>query len=56
MKAFSSLLKVKAQDEFIWGEEQWQVFEHIMQVLAEPTFLVLPTPGKPLKLYISDVF
>lgn len=45
MKAFSPLLKAKDQEEFIWGEEKWQAFQQIKQMLVEPPILVLPILG-----------
>jgi hypothetical protein len=52
-KAFSPLLKLKSNEEFVWGQEQQQAFEAIKEYLATPPVLTPPKQGKPLKLYIS---
>ena len=53
-KAFSPLLKLKSNEEFVWGQEQQQAFEAIKEYLTTPPVLTPPTQGKPLKLYISE--
>ena len=53
MKAFSSLLRLKNNEELTWGEEQQVAFDQIKQALANSPILVPLMPGKPLKLYIS---
>ena len=52
-KAFSPLLKLKSNEEFVWGQEQQHAFEAIKEYLATPPVLTPPKHGKPLKLYIS---
>jgi hypothetical protein len=52
-KAFSPLLKLKSNEEFVWGQEQQQAFKAIKEYLVTPPILTLPKQGKPLKLYIS---
>jgi hypothetical protein len=47
------LLKLKSNEEFVWGQEQQQAFEAIKEYLATPLVLTPPKQGKPLKLYIS---
>jgi hypothetical protein len=53
IKAFSPLLKLKSNEEFVWGQEQQQAFEAIKEYLATPPVLTPLKQGKPLKLYIS---
>ncbi|XP_025819682.1 uncharacterized protein LOC112895895 [Panicum hallii] len=50
---FSSLLKLKADQEFVWGEEQQKVLDGIKHYLTNPPVLVLPQRHKPFKLYLS---
>ncbi|CAN6693572.1 unnamed protein product [Malus baccata var. baccata] len=53
MKAFSTLLKLKDSDKFVWNEEHQAAFTQIKVSLTSPPVLVPPQRGKPLKLYIS---
>ncbi|KAM1110407.1 hypothetical protein ACFX19_009806 [Malus domestica] len=53
MKAFSTLLKLKDSDKFMWNEEHQAAFTQIKVSLTNPPVLVPPQRGKPLKLYIS---
>ncbi|CAN6710299.1 unnamed protein product [Malus baccata var. baccata] len=53
MKAFSTLLKLKDSDKFVWNEEHQAAFRQIKVSLTSPPVLVPPQRGKPLKLYIS---
>ncbi|XP_070664519.1 uncharacterized protein [Malus domestica] len=53
MKAFSTLLKLKDSDKFVWNEEHQAAFTQIKVSLTNPPVLVPPQRGKPLKLYIS---
>ncbi|KAM1223354.1 hypothetical protein ACFX2G_043340 [Malus domestica] len=53
MKAFSTLLKLKDSDKFMWNEEHQAAFTQIKVSLTNPHVLVPPQRGKPLKLYIS---
>ncbi len=46
------LLKLKSNEEFVWGQEQQQAFEAIKEYLVTPLVLTPPKQGKPLKLYI----
>lgn len=52
-KAFSPLLLLKKQENFVWGKKQQEVFDHIEQALASPPVLVPPTGEGQLKLYVS---
>ena len=51
--AFSSLLKSRAEDKFVWSERHQQAFDIIKDYLSRPPVLVSPKQGKPLKLYIA---
>ncbi|XP_070671534.1 uncharacterized protein [Malus domestica] len=53
MKAFSTLLKLKDSDKFVWNGEHQAAFTQIKVSLTKPPVLVPPRRGKPLKLYIS---
>jgi hypothetical protein len=50
---FSPLLKLKADQEFVWGKEQQKTLDDIKQYLVTPPVLVPPQRHKPLKLYLS---
>jgi len=51
--AFSSLLKLNADQEFVWGKEQQLGINEIKNYLANPPVLVPPQHGKPFRLYLS---
>jgi len=51
--AFSPLLKLKADQEFIWGKEQLLALDEIKNYLTNPLVLILPQQRKPFKLYLS---
>ncbi|CAN6703759.1 unnamed protein product [Malus baccata var. baccata] len=53
MKVFSTLLKLKDSDKFVWNDEHQATFTQIKVSLTNPPVLVPPRRGKPLKLYIS---
>ncbi|KAM1184237.1 hypothetical protein ACFX15_013225 [Malus domestica] len=53
MKAFSTLLKLKDSDKFVWNGEHEAAFTQIKVSLTKPPVIVPPRRGKPLKLYIS---
>ncbi|KAM1695444.1 hypothetical protein ACFXTN_027091 [Malus domestica] len=55
MKAFSTLLKLKDSDTFVWTDEHQAAFTQIKVSLTTPPVLVPPRRGKPFKLYISAV-
>ena len=51
IQPFSSLLKLKADQKFMWGEAQQKALEEIKQYLTSPPVLVPPQKHKPFKLY-----
>ena len=51
--AFSPVLKLKADQEFVWGREQQSVLDEIKNYLTNPPVLIPPQQGKPFKLYLS---
>jgi hypothetical protein len=53
IKAFSPLLKLKADQEFVWGAEQQLTLDEIKKYLTNPPVLVPPQHGKPFRLYLS---
>jgi len=53
IRAFSPLLKLKADQEFIWGEEQQLALDKIKSYLTNPLVLIPPQQGKPFRLYLS---
>ena len=50
---FSLLLKLKAEQEFIWGKEQQLDLDEIKNYLINPPVLIPPQQGKPFRLYLS---
>jgi hypothetical protein len=50
---FSSLLKLKNNQEFKLGDVQQKAFEEIKEYMKSPPVLVPPQQGKPFKLYVS---
>ena len=53
IQAFTPLLKLKPDQEFVWGEEQRKALEDVKQYLISPPVLVPPQADKPFKLYLS---
>jgi len=53
IKVFSPLLKLKADQEVVWGAEQQLTLDKIKQYLVNPLVLVPPQHNKPFKLYLS---
>ena len=53
MLSFSPLLKLKADQEFRWGDVQQKTFDEIKEYMKAPPVLVPPQLGKPFKLYVS---
>jgi len=47
IRAFSPLLKIKADQEFIWGKEQQLALDEIKNYLTNPLVLIRPQQGKP---------
>ncbi|XP_021807646.1 uncharacterized protein LOC110751480 [Prunus avium] len=52
VQPFSSLLRIKDKDPFLWGLIQQEAFDQIKQYLSNPPVLTPPRKGVPLKLYI----
>jgi len=53
IQPFSSSLKLKADQEFVWGEEHQKALDEIKHYLVNPPVLVPPQKHKPFKLYLS---
>jgi len=53
IQPFSSLLKLKAEQKFIWGEEHQKALDGIKQYMTSPPVLIPPQKQKPFKLYLS---
>ena len=53
IRAFSLLLKLKADQEFVWGKEQQLALDEIKNYLTSPPLLIPPQQGKPFRLYLS---
>ena len=53
IQSFSSLLKLKADQEFLWREEHQKALDEIKHYLVKPPVLVPPQKHKPFKLYLS---
>jgi len=53
IRAFSPLLKLKSNQEFVWGKEQQLALDEIKNYLVNPLVLVPPQHGKPFILYLS---
>ena len=47
------LLKLKADQEFVWGEEHQKALDEIKHYLVNPLALVPPQKHMPFKLYLS---
>jgi hypothetical protein len=50
---FSSLLRIKKDQKFVWGDKQQKAFDEIKQYMKEPSVLVPPQLNKPFKLYVA---
>jgi hypothetical protein len=50
---FSSLLRIKKDKKFVWGDEQQKAFDEIKQYMKQPQVLVPPQLNKPFKLYVA---
>jgi hypothetical protein len=53
IQPFTPLLKLKADQKFIWGEEKQKALDNIKQYLKSPPVLMPPQDKKPFKLYLS---
>jgi len=52
IQPFNSLLKLKADQEFVWGEEHQKALDEIKHYLVNPPVLVPPQKQKSFKLYL----
>jgi hypothetical protein len=50
---FSSLLRIKKDQKFVWGDEQQKTFDEITRYMKEPPVFVPPQFNKPFKLYVA---
>jgi hypothetical protein len=50
---FSTLLRIKKDQKFVWGDEQLKAFNEIKEYMKEPPVLVPPQLNKPFKLYLA---
>ena len=53
IQPFSSLLKLKADQEFVWRDEHQKALDEIKHYSVNPPVLVPPQKHKPFKLYLS---
>ena len=53
IQLFSPLLKLKADQKFVWGEAQQKALDEIKQYLTSPPVLVPQQKHKPFRLYLS---
>jgi hypothetical protein len=53
VKAFTPILRLKNDAEFIWGIEQQTTFEEIKKYLSTPLVLKAPQSGVPIRLYVA---
>ena len=51
--AFNPLLKLKADQEFVWEKEQQLALDEIKNYLMNLLVLIPPQQGKPFRLYLS---
>ena len=51
--AFTPILRIKSEDDFVWGVKQQEAFEKIKDYLSSPPVLKAPTNGVPFRLYIA---
>ena len=53
IRAFSPLLQLNVDQEFVWGKEQQLALDEIKNYLINPPVLIPPQQGKPFRLYLS---
>lgn len=53
MESFTPLLRLRANQKFIWKEEQQKALDNIKNYLSSPPVLMSPRKGLPFKLYLS---
>jgi hypothetical protein len=51
--SFIPLVRLKHENEFMWGEEQNKAFEKIKEYLVTPPVLRAPRVGEGFRLYIA---
>lgn len=52
-QSYSPLLRLKKDNNFIWGSEQQEAFDNIKEYLMKPLVLLPPSRNKSMKLYIT---
>jgi hypothetical protein len=52
IQPFTPLLKLKANQKFVWGEEQQKALDNIKHYLKSPPVLMPPQDKKSFKLYL----
>jgi hypothetical protein len=50
--SFLPLVRLKQEDEFVWGEVQKEAFDKIKRYLRSPPVLRAPKEGKEFSLYV----
>jgi hypothetical protein len=53
IQPFTPLLKLKADQKFVWEEEQQKTLDNVKHYLKSPPVLMPPQDKKPFKLYLS---
>jgi hypothetical protein len=53
IQPFTPLLKLNADQKFVWGEEQQKALDNVKQYLKSPRVLVPPLDKNSFKLYLS---
>jgi hypothetical protein len=53
VKAFTLILRLKNDTEFIWRAKQQAAFEEIKEYLSTPPVLKAPQSGVPFRLYVA---
>jgi len=53
IRTFSPLVKLKADQEFVWEKKQQLALDEIKNYLGNPRVLIPPQQGKPFRLYLS---
>ena len=53
IEPFTPLLRIKADQEFIWEAQHQKALDGIKEYLSSPPVLVPPKEGVPFKLYVS---
>jgi hypothetical protein len=53
MQPFTPLLKLKADQKFVWEEEQQKALDNVKHYLKSPHVLMPPQNKKSFKLYLS---